>query len=358
MASTIPASMKALVIEEDYHIAVKDHPVPTVSDDDILVRVISAAQNPTDWKHADPTYALGIPGTVLGCDFSGYVVKTGKNVSSPKVGDHVAGFVHGGAFVDSGAFAQYVKTPAELAWVVPDNTLTHDEAATLGCAFWTAAQALFHPTRLGLVEPPAKADGTEWVFVYGGSSAVGHFAVQLAHLAGYKVVSTASPRNFALVRSLGADAVFDYRDPDVVAKIKEATGDSLTRVLDAIAEKDTQRISAAAIAPGGGKLTIVLYPEEGATDRTDLEIYPTLLYTALGVEFPFGPTRHYPAAPADRAHMVQFLRKVPQLVRDRAVRPPAIRHWQGGLGGVPGGLQYMREGKVSAEKIVHRIAAE
>lgn len=36
--------------------------------------------------------------------------------------------------------------------------------------FWTAVQALFHPTRLGLVEPPNKVDKEEWVLVYGGSS--------------------------------------------------------------------------------------------------------------------------------------------------------------------------------------------
>ena len=37
--------------------------------------------------------------------------------------------------------------------------------------FWTAAQALYHPTRLGLVEPPEKAPGDrdKWVLVYGGS---------------------------------------------------------------------------------------------------------------------------------------------------------------------------------------------
>ncbi len=37
------------------------------------------------------------------------------------------------------------------------------------------------------------------------------FAIQLAHIAGYKVVTTASPRNFDLCKSLGADAVFDVR---------------------------------------------------------------------------------------------------------------------------------------------------
>lgn len=62
-----------------------------------------------------------------------------------------------------------------------------------------------------------------------------------------------------------------------------------------------------------------------------------------------------PAVPEDRVHMVAFLKKLPQLVRDGALRPIPIKVWEGGLEGIQGGLQYMREGKVSAEKIVYRL---
>ncbi|KAI8982823.1 GroES-like protein [Trametes punicea] len=352
MAPAVPQTMKALVIEEGHRVAVKDHPVPPVGDNDVLIKTVSVAQNPTDWKHVD---TLGVPGTILGCDFSGIVVKTGRKVSNVKVGDHVAGFVHGGAFTDEGAFAEYVKTPADLVWVVPKNTVNHDEAATLGCAFWTAAQALFHKTRLGLVEPPARAPGNEWIFIYGGSSAVGMFAIQLAHLAGYKVVTTASPRNFNYVKSLGADAVFDYKDPDVVKLIKAATGDSITKALDAISLKDSQRITAEALAPSGGKVVLVLQPVPDATSRKDVEFYPTLIYTALGRAFDFGSGKHYPVSPEDRAQIVEFLKKVPKLVEQGAIKPPAIKLWEGGLAAIPEGLDYMRKGKVSAEKIVYRV---
>lgn len=106
------------------------------------------------------------------------------------------------------------------------------------------------------------------------------FAIQLAHLAGYKVVTTASPRNFQLCTSLGADAVFDvgvffrhellyqtilhtdrciqYRDPDVVTKIKDVTSDSIHKALDAISEASSQTTAIQAFAPGSGKLVTVL----------------------------------------------------------------------------------------------------
>lgn len=53
--------------------------------------------------------------------------------------------------------------------------------------------------------------------------------------------------------------------------------------------------------------------------------------------------------------MAGFLKKLPKLVQDGAIKPLPIKLWEGGLGAVPDGLQYMREGKVSAEKIVYRV---
>ncbi|OCH84775.1 GroES-like protein [Obba rivulosa] len=351
MSETIPKTMKALIVQEGKRVQVKEHPVPPVGDDDILVKTVAVAQNPTDWKFVDNVQYAG---TILGCDWSGHVVAVGKNVSSPKIGDHVAGFTQGGTFTDGGAYAEYVRVPAELSWVVPEGTLSHEEAATLGCAFWTAAQALYHPTRLGLVEPPEKVSGEHWVFVYGGSSSVGQYAVQLAHLSGYKVVTTASPRNFELVKSLGADAVFDYRDPEVVRKIKTATGDSVKAGFDTISLKDSQIMSAQVIGPDGGKVVLVLSPIPEAKVRDDVEVGYTLIYTSLGRAFDLRGS-HYPVSPEDRAHMAAFLRKVPALVKEGKIRPNRIKLWRGGLTAIPDGLQHMREGKVSAEKIVYRV---
>ena len=53
------------------------------------------------------------------------------------------------------------------------------------------------------------------------TGSVGMFAVQLAHAAGYKVVTTASPRNHDLLKSFGADEVFDVR-PLTASKIASA----------------------------------------------------------------------------------------------------------------------------------------
>ena len=74
------------------------------------------------------------PGTIVGCDWSGHIVKTGKNVKKLAIGDFVAGFVQGNAWADRGAFAEYVKTAENLAWKVPEGTISPEEAASMGCA--------------------------------------------------------------------------------------------------------------------------------------------------------------------------------------------------------------------------------
>ena len=151
----IPGTMKALVTLGPKISAVQEVPVPSISDDEILVKVVAVAQNPTDWQrthfdilllylrnlnHLSFLYhdvdidLVGNAGTICGCDFSGNVAAVGNNVTHFNVGDHVAGFTHGGFYKDRGAFAEYTKVSADLVWKVPENTLSHEEAATFGCA--------------------------------------------------------------------------------------------------------------------------------------------------------------------------------------------------------------------------------
>ncbi|KAL4247135.1 zinc-containing alcohol dehydrogenase family protein [Abortiporus biennis] len=342
----IPTTMQALVTQADKTAIVEDVPVPAISAHEVLVQTRAVALNPVDWSLID---FFNIPGTIVGSDFAGTVVKIGKNVTNVTVGDNVAGFVHGGIKSDQGAFAQYVKAVDELVWKIPDGSITFEEAASLGCSFWTGVQSLFHPERLGLVEPPKKVIGDHWIFINGGSSSVGLCGVNLAHLSGYKVVSVTSPKNFELVKSYGADAVFDYNDPDVIGKIKEATMNTIHNVYDAIGSESSQILSMKALAPGPGKIVVVRAPTEGAKANlpNHVQIIPTLIYTALGNDFYFLGNTFFPASPGDRAHMVQSLKKLPELVKDRLVKPNPLRVWDGGLSGIPKGLQYLKDGKTS-----------
>jgi NADPH:quinone reductase-like Zn-dependent oxidoreductase len=73
---------------------VTDAPIPKLRDDYIKVKTAAVALNPTDWKHIE---YMATKGAILGCDYSGIVEEVGSNVTNGlKVGDKVAGFVHGG----------------------------------------------------------------------------------------------------------------------------------------------------------------------------------------------------------------------------------------------------------------------
>lgn len=91
--------------------------------------------------------------------------------------------------------------------------------------------------RLGLPSPSAPSSKKESILIWGGSTAVGHHAIQLAALSGLRVFVTASPSVHADLKKLGAEAAFDYKDPDIVSKVKDASGDSIKYGLDTVGEQ-------------------------------------------------------------------------------------------------------------------------
>lgn len=179
------------------------------------MQVHYAALNPVDWKLLDRATA---PGSVLAKDYAGLVVAAGPGVQGWTAGDRVAGLAMGGLGGTAGAAAEYAAVDADLAWHVPDS-LDLAQAPTFGIAGSTAAFALYE--FIGAPKPPSHVEGRPWLLVSGGSTQVGLFLIQWAKLAGYRVVATASEKNFDLVRKYGADEVVSYRDiPAAVTKIE------------------------------------------------------------------------------------------------------------------------------------------
>ncbi|KAL4971247.1 chaperonin 10-like protein [Aspergillus desertorum] len=327
---------------------VTDRPMPTLRDDYILVKNVAVALNPTDWKsiakHAPP-------GVLVGCDYAGVVEEVGKNVKKPfKKGDRVAGFVHGSNRVqpEDGAFAEYIVAKGDIQLHIPDN-LSFEEAATLGVGIMTVGQALYQSLKLALPTEPTKTP--EPILIYGGSTATGTLAIQFAKLSGYTVLTTCSPHNFDLVKSLGADAVFDYKDASAPAKIREYTNDKLRLVLDTISLEPSAKFCDGALSTSGGEYSALLGI---AVDRANVNSNVTLAYTAVGEEFQFGDTV-YPAKPEDKEFAVHFATIAEALLRDGKVKVHRPRVGKEGLKGVIEGLKLLKEDKVSGEKLVYRV---
>ncbi len=216
----------AWISSKHAHLEVGPAPYTPPGDDQIVIRNHAVAINPLDWiiqVEGSLAYRWLTYPTVLGSDAAGEVAEVGKAVTRFRVGDRVLGHAVGTDKdtnrAAEGAFQQYTVVLERMASLIPD-TLPFEEAAVLPLAVSTAACGLFQNDQLGLRRPSVNAEPTgETVLVWGGSTSVGSNAIQLAAAAGYEVITTASPRNFEYVKSLGAAEVFDYNSPSVVPDI-------------------------------------------------------------------------------------------------------------------------------------------
>jgi threonine dehydrogenase-like Zn-dependent dehydrogenase len=98
------------------------------------------------------------------------------------------------------------------------------------------------------------------ILIWGGSSSVGQFAIQILHYYGYThILVTASRKHHEKLLSIGAKQVFDYNDADVVAQIAEAGGDNgIPLFLDCIGSKRGSITPISHIAKAGAKVAILL----------------------------------------------------------------------------------------------------
>ncbi|KAH9919581.1 hypothetical protein B0H21DRAFT_702118 [Amylocystis lapponica] len=179
-----------------------DAPVPKLSNGEALVKIQAAALNPV-CAPPDQKIMKHLPGFlgkrpyVAAHDLAGTVVDA--NGTEFNNGDDVFGLILP-ILSKHGSLAEYAVVRASSLIPRPVN-VTPTQAAGLAVAGLTAYQALFD---IGGLE-----EGQS-VFINGGSSAVGSFAIQLAKARGCKVVASASAKNEAYVRALGADEFVDY----------------------------------------------------------------------------------------------------------------------------------------------------
>lgn len=342
--------MKAVIVTQPKTEGlVTDRPIPKLRDDYILVKTVSVGLNPTDWKHV--TY-LSPPGVLVGCDFAGTVEAVGKDVKKNfNKGDRVCGFVHGANAVqpEDGAFAEYIVAKGDLQWKIPEN-MSFQEAATLGVGIHTVVQGLYQSLKLALPTEPIK-DATP-ILIYGGSTATGTLAIQFAKLSGYKVLTTCSPHNFDLVRNLGADEVYDYKDAQSPAEIRKATDNNLKLVFDCISLESSAAFSDNSISTDGGEYSALLNPK---INRANVNARSTLAYTTLGEAFSFGDTP-IPAKPEDQAFAEKVFPIAESLLAQGKVKVHPPKVGEHGLKGVLEGLKLLREDKVSGEKLVYNVS--
>jgi NADPH:quinone reductase-like Zn-dependent oxidoreductase len=225
---------------------------PPVAPDGVLVRVHAAGVNPVDAKVRGGYMAEALPyhfPVILGWDAAGVVEQAGPAVTWFKPGDKVYGYIRR-HHLQFGTYAEYATAP-EGFWAHMPPELSFAEAAALPTPALTAHQTL---EVLGL-------RAGESLFQIGGAGGVGHIAIQLASARGARVVATASERNHAFLRALGAEPL-DYTRDGVADRARDLLADSGADAAFDLFGADTREQAFAVLRRGGRLASIARPPPE------------------------------------------------------------------------------------------------
>ncbi|KQQ65428.1 zinc-binding alcohol dehydrogenase family protein [Microbacterium sp. Leaf320] len=354
-------------------LVVRDAPMPRIGPGQLLVEVRAVAVNPLDaiiQSNGAVMYGWLHYPVILGEDVAGTVVGVGAEVTNFAVGDRVVGYAIGlekgrDAIAESG-FQAYVAVDAGLAAILPD-AMAFADAVVLPLAVSTAAAGLFESEQLdlsysGLGNPEPR---DEVVVVWGGATAVGGNAIQLARAAGYRVITTASVRNHDRMSRLGAEAAFDYHDPEAVDRIVEAVNGSVVAGILAVAVGSAEPCLRIARATGATRIAMASPPVSFYEQprRRGLSLARMRLFLRLGMRTALlqlrSRTRGIRASfvwgsaiatsPVGPAVWVDYLGAALESGRHRAY--PKARIVGEGLPAIQGAVDALRVG-VSAQKLV------
>ncbi|KAJ5902806.1 hypothetical protein N7495_003334 [Penicillium taxi] len=326
-------------------------PIPQLEPNQILIKNNAVALNPCDFKMP---FRFPTPGLWDGCDYAGTVVALGSEAATNgrfKLGDQVFGAVQGSNLADrqSGAYCEYLKSESDFTFKLPEG-FSPTGIATLGVALFWSLQI---PGKLD--EPAQKAED---VLIYGGSSTIGLIALQMVKLCGHRAITTCSPANFDLVRSYGADLVFDYKSPTCAKDIRAATKNGLRYALDPFSETKTLAICHEAIGRTGGRYCALEQYQEALCSRKTIkhELVMGGSISGKGVELPepYG----IPPQPEIGVWVRPWYRAIQVLVDTGKLKPCPVEILPGQFDGILNGLDLLRAGKVSGKKLVVKLESD
>jgi NADPH2:quinone reductase len=200
-----------------------DLPEPKPGPKDVLIRA--------------EAFGVGVPDTLIrsgvykwmpplpanpGNDAAGRIAAVGADVKDIAVGQKVLLSARD-LSQRGGCYAEMIVAPADAVYLMPENT---DLSLAVCLANYQVAYALLHKAR-GKQDPRS-------VLVIGAAGGVGSALVQLAKLAGMKVLGTVSTDEKAkFARAMGADDIIFYRRENVVARTNELSdGKGVDLIMD------------------------------------------------------------------------------------------------------------------------------
>jgi NADPH2:quinone reductase len=232
-----------------------EHVIPAPRSGEVTIEVRAAGMNPADVKHvAAGTDASRLP-VAIGYEVAGVLTAIGPDTEiasgGGSVGDEVLAFRIGGGYSSAVTVraADVFAKPASLGF---------PQAANLLLAGTTAADML----------RAAHVTAGHTVLLHGASGAVGVSVLQQARLIGARVVGTASPGRFDVVRGFGGDPV--AHGAGLEQRVRELAPDGVDVALDAIGTDEAVDVSLAVVPDRSRVVTIAAKARASADGFTSL----------------------------------------------------------------------------------------
>ncbi len=293
--------MKAAVLHSPNDIRIEEVPIPEIDDDEVLVRVkaVGICGSDVNYYKTGGTGAFRVKEPmILGHECAGEVVKVGSAVKRLKVGDRVAvepgvpclkcrhclsgrynlcpDVVFMATPPHDGAFAEYVKTVEEFAFLLPDN-VSYEEGGMIE----PLAVGLYACKR-GQVEP-----GDRVVVI--GCGPVGLLTIQAARVAGATQVVGVDlqPNRLEFAKKLGATAVVSPTEGSQEQITRALNGEKADVVIDAAGVLSSLKLGIDVVRRGG---RFVLIGVPGGEDvpipliyllENEIDILPVFRYVNM-----------------------------------------------------------------------------
>ncbi|HIW72537.1 MAG TPA: NADP-dependent oxidoreductase [Candidatus Levilactobacillus faecigallinarum] len=252
--------------QKKFRLEVRDIPVPTPADNEVLVKVAYAAVNPLEMLIGTGSVRLiqdyRLPVT-MGNEFSGTVVAVGKHVTGFQPRDAVYARL---PLAKIGAFAEYL-TIDQAALAPMPTTLDAAHAAAIPLTGLTAYQGL-HDV-LG-------AHAGQSLMIPGGSGSFGQLAIPMAKALGMTVAVSGNQRNREQTLKLGADTYFDYREENYWERLAP-----VDVVIDTLGKSELAH-ELSVIKPGGQLLSLRMGPNRRFAQRIGAPLWKRGLFAAAG----------------------------------------------------------------------------
>lgn len=196
--------------------------IPQPQGQDLLVKIAGVSINPVDIATRKKISGQLTDPKVVGFDGYGEVIEKGSQVTKFEIGDKV---FFAGDYSREGSYQEYELIDQRIVAKAP-KTLSIEESVSMPLITLTASELLYEKLNID----PKADNSSKTVLIINGAGGVGSIAVQLAHLAGLRVVATATGEKVEWIKKLGADLVIDHHQ-DLIKQMRDLDIENVDYIL-------------------------------------------------------------------------------------------------------------------------------